>query len=73
MRLGVRRAPSERQAASGKKAFPMTTAIARLEERLERGEIVLFEPCPFELPGGADRAFSDAAAAQKLGTQKHQL
>jgi hypothetical protein len=35
----------------------MTTATARLEERLERGEIVTFEPCPFALPSGDDLAF----------------
>ena len=32
-------------------------SIARLEERLERGEVVLFAPCPFRLPEGEDRAF----------------
>ncbi len=35
----------------------MTTAAASLEERLERGEIVLFEPCPFALPSGDNLAF----------------
>ena len=35
----------------------MTTGIARLEERLERGEIVTFEPCPFALPTGDDLDF----------------
>ncbi len=28
-----------------------------LEERLERGELVTFSPCPFPLPEGDDRAF----------------
>src|ERR1700722_932305 len=32
-------------------------ATTRLEERLERGEIVTFEPCPFALPTGNDLAF----------------
>jgi hypothetical protein len=32
-------------------------ATTRLEERLERGEIVTFEPCPFALPTGYDLAF----------------
>lgn len=35
----------------------MTTASARLEERLERGDIVTFAPCPFDLPAGDDLAF----------------
>jgi 3-deoxy-D-manno-oct-2-ulosonic acid (Kdo) hydroxylase len=35
----------------------MTDAIHRLEERLERGDIVPFQPCPFALPGGDDLAF----------------
>jgi hypothetical protein len=32
-------------------------ATTRLEERLERGEIVTFEPCPFALPMGHDLTF----------------
>lgn len=28
-----------------------------LQERLERGELVAFSPCPFSLPEGADRTF----------------
>lgn len=35
----------------------MTIGMARLEERLERGEIVTFEPCPFALPAGRDLTF----------------
>jgi hypothetical protein len=31
--------------------------MMRLEERLERGEIVTFEPCPFILPSGDDLMF----------------
>jgi 3-deoxy-D-manno-octulosonic acid hydroxylase-like protein len=31
--------------------------MATLEERLERGEIVTFEPCPFPLPTGEDLTF----------------
>lgn len=34
-----------------------TLATTRLEERLERGDIVMFEPCPFALPSGDDLAF----------------
>jgi 3-deoxy-D-manno-oct-2-ulosonic acid (Kdo) hydroxylase len=36
---------------------PSILATTRLEERLERGEIVTFEPCPFALPTGNDLAF----------------
>jgi hypothetical protein len=35
----------------------MTIAVQRLEERLERGDIVTFQPCPFALPGDDDLAF----------------
>lgn len=35
----------------------MTIATTRLEERLERGEIVTFEPCPFALPSRDDLSF----------------
>lgn len=35
----------------------MTIGIDSLEQRLERGEIVTFEPCPFALPTGDDLAF----------------
>jgi hypothetical protein len=35
----------------------MSLSFTQLEERLERGEIVTFEPCPFALPGGDDLAF----------------
>src|SRR5262245_46377996 len=35
----------------------MTTLATSLEQRLERGEIVTFEPCPFALPIGDDRSF----------------
>jgi hypothetical protein len=36
---------------------PSILATTRLEERLERGEIVTFEPCPLALPTGNDLAF----------------
>lgn len=32
-------------------------AALSLEERLERGELLVFSPCPFPLPGADDRAF----------------
>ena len=35
----------------------MTIATARLEDRLERGEIISWEPCPMMLPTGDDLAF----------------
>ena len=35
----------------------MTATPTRLEERLERGEVITFEPCPFALPGGDDLTF----------------
>ena len=35
----------------------MSLSFTQLEERLERGEIVTFEPCPFALPGGNDLSF----------------
>ena len=31
--------------------------LSGIEERLERGEVVYFESCPFPLPQGEDRAF----------------
>ncbi len=31
--------------------------MIRLEERVERGEIITFEPCPFDLPEGDDLTF----------------
>ena len=33
------------------------TTTASLQERLERGDILTFQPCPFTLPAGADLAF----------------
>jgi hypothetical protein len=36
---------------------PSILATTRLETRLERGEIVTFEPCPFALPTGDDLTF----------------
>src|SRR5437879_4104991 len=35
----------------------MTIGTPRLEERLERGEIVTFEPCPTAVPTSDDLAF----------------
>ena len=35
----------------------MTIRPPDIEERLERGEIVTFEPCPFALPAGDNLAF----------------
>lgn len=35
----------------------MTTSSPALEQRLERGEIITFESCPFALPGGEDLTF----------------
>lgn len=35
----------------------MSQSPSQLEERLESGEIILFEPCPFALPRGNDLAF----------------
>lgn len=35
----------------------MSIATDRLEERLERGDIVTFAPCPFALPAGDDLTF----------------
>src|SRR5947199_9880785 len=36
---------------------PTCDAQTPLEERLERGEIVTLDPCPFLLPAGGDRDF----------------
>ena len=40
----------------------------RLEERLERGEILTFQPCPFALPRGDDLAF---LLRQQLKSSNH--
>lgn len=45
----------------------MTTTTS-LEERLERGEVVTFTPCPFTLPAGDDVAF---LLQQQLGGSAH--
>jgi hypothetical protein len=37
--------------------IPGSLATTRLEERLERGDLLTFEPCPFALPTGDDLAF----------------
>jgi hypothetical protein len=39
-----------------------------LEERLERGEVIVYPCCPFPLPQGADREF---LFAQRLGGRAH--
>jgi hypothetical protein len=39
-----------------------------IEERLERGEVVLFDACPFPLPQGDDMAF---LLAQRLASRAH--
>jgi hypothetical protein len=36
---------------------PMTIATARLEDRLERGDIITWNPCPIMLPTGDDLTF----------------
>ncbi len=46
----------------------MTISISSLGERLERGEIVTFEPCPFALPTGDDLAF---LTEQQLKSSAH--
>jgi 3-deoxy-D-manno-oct-2-ulosonic acid (Kdo) hydroxylase len=46
----------------------MTVGIHRLEERLERGDIVTFRPCPFALPSGNDLSF---LMQQHLGSASH--
>src|ERR1700738_5120652 len=37
--------------------YSMTIATARLEDRLERGDIITWEPCPIMLPTGDDLTF----------------
>jgi hypothetical protein len=46
----------------------MSSTATSLEQRLERGEIVTFEPCPFALPAGDDLAF---LMAQQLRGAAH--
>jgi hypothetical protein len=46
----------------------MMSAATPLEERLERGEIVPFEPCPFALPASDDLQF---LMHQQLGSGNH--
>jgi hypothetical protein len=46
----------------------MTIGTTRLEERLERGEIITFEPCPFILSTGEDLAF---LLQQQLSSSAH--
>lgn len=46
----------------------MTISFAHPESRLERGEILTFEPCPFALPTGDDLAF---LLQQQLNSSHH--
>jgi hypothetical protein len=47
---------------------PTSEAQLALAQRLERGEILTFSPCPFQLPSGADHAF---LLAQRPGGSGH--
>lgn len=42
--------------------------LARLEERLERGDVIAYSTCPFSIPEGADRDF---LLEQRLGSRVH--
>jgi hypothetical protein len=47
---------------------PVAAPGAALEERLERGDVVYYPVCPFDLPEGDDRQF---LLEQRLGSRAH--